>query len=284
MSKYENFDYESKRRTIKLCKFLNNKMKSEEDQRYEITKMIAPYSTTSSPYNKILEFNKKTKAVCQNTDLTLFLDQCKVIFVGDASCGKTSLINRFTSSSFDQDYKQTLGVDYEAKFFDVLDVSYNVGFWDVPGHEKFKFIVQSYYKNSNVIVVVFDLTRPTTLVNAKIWMEEALNQNTKTDPIRFLVGTKSDLLSKKAQEGIEAHANFIAQELDAEYFSVSSKDGTEVNNLFKRFTALAFENSVQKLIKPPDYYTVKNNLSKLGAFRKDEKKKKSFWMWLSSCL
>lgn len=260
MSKYENFDSESKKKTLKLCKFLNARKKSDEDQRYEITKMVPPYTTTS-PYGKILDFNNKTKAVCGNTDLSMFLDQCKVIFVGDANCGKTSLINRFMSSLFDSEYKPTVGVNYEAKYFDVLDVGYTMGCWDVPGDERFKMIVQSYYKNANVIVVVFDLTRPSTLVNATKWMQETLAANMKSDPIRFLVGNKSDLLSKRALEGLEAHANLVAQELDAEYFSVSSKSGNEVNNLFKRFTALAFENSVQKLIKPPDYYTVKNNLS-----------------------
>jgi small GTP-binding protein len=259
MSKYINFDNESKKRPMKLCKFLNARKKSEDD-RCEVTKMIAPYTTTS-PYSKILDFNNKTKAVCGSTDLSMFLDQCKVIFVGDANCGKTSLVQRFTSSTFDSEYKPTAGVEYETKYFDVLNVGYNVGLWDVPGEERFKQIVQSYYKSSNVIVVVFDLTRPTTLVNAAKWMQETLAANLKTDPIRFLVGTKSDLLSKRALEGLEAHANFVAQELDAEYFSVSSKTGAEVSNLFKRFTALAFENSVQKLIRPPDYYTVKNNLS-----------------------
>jgi small GTP-binding protein len=260
MSKYTSFDNESKKKTLKLCKFLNARKKSEDDQRFEITKMIPPYTTTS-PYSKILDFNKKTKAVCENTDLSMFLDQCKVIFVGDSNCGKTSLINRFTSSSFNSNYKTTFGVDFESKYFEVLDAEYNVGLWDVPGDERFKMIVQSYYKSANVIVIVFDLTRPSTLVNATKWMKETLAANLKSDPIRFLVGAKSDLLSKKTLEGLEAHANLVAQELDAEYFSVSSKNGSEVYNLFKRFTALAFENSVQKLIKPPDYYTVKNSLS-----------------------
>lgn len=259
MSKYINFDNEPKRRSSKLCKFLKSR-KSDEDQRFEITKMIAPYSSIS-PYSKIAEFNSKTKAICQHTDLSMFLDQCKVLFVGDANCGKTSLIKRFTSSSFDGVYKPTRGVDFEAKFFDILDVDYNCGYWDVPGIDEFKIINQSYYKNANVVVVVFDLTRPSTLMNAKKWMKETLTANLKSDPIRFLVGTKCDLLSKKAQEGLEIHANLVAQELDAEYVSISSNDGTEVNNLFKRFTALAFENSVQKLIKPPDYHSVKNNLS-----------------------
>lgn len=260
MSKYIHFDNEPKRRNLKLCKFLNARKKCDDDQRYEIIKLAQPYSA-SSPYSKILEFNSKTKAVCSSTDLSMFLDQCKVIIVGDANCGKSSLIKRFTSSSFDLDYHPTVDVDYETKYFDVLDVGYSVGFWDAPGEERFKQIVQSYYKNANVIVVVFDLTRPSTLMNANKWMKETLAANIKTDPIRFLVGTKSDLLSRKTLEGLEAHANHVAQEMDAEYFSVSSKDGTEVNNLFKRFTGLAFENSVQKLIKPPDYHAVKNNLS-----------------------
>lgn len=260
MSRYKNFDSESSKRSLKLCRFLRSNRKSEDDQRFEIAKMAAPYSTTS-PYNQILDFNNKTKLICDSTDLSMFLDQCKVIFVGDASCGKSSLIKRFASSSFDLDCKTTLGADYEAKFFNVLDVDYNVGFWDLPGDEKFNAMSRPYYKNSNVIVVVFDLTRTSTLANAAKWMKETLTANVKTDPIRFLVGTKSDLLSKRVLEGLEEHANVIAQELDAEYFSVSSKDGTEVDNLFRRFTALSFENSIQKLIKPPDYHSVKNNIS-----------------------
>lgn len=260
MSKYVHFDNEQKRRNLKLCKFLNARRKCDEDQRYEIIKMVQPYSGLS-PYSRILDFNSKTKAVCSNTDLSMFLDQCKVILVGDANCGKSSLIKRFTSSSFDTEYHPTVDVDYESKYFDVLDVGYSVGFWDVPGEERFKLIVQAYYKKANVIVVVFDLTRPSTLMNASKWMKETLAANIKSDPIRFLVGTKSDLLSRKSLEGLEAHANLVAQEMDAEYFSVSSRDGTEINSLFKRFTGLAFENSVQKLIKPPDYHAVKNNLS-----------------------
>lgn len=260
MSKYESFDNDSKKGGLKLSKFFGARKKTDEEQRFDITKMILPYSN-SSPYHKILDFNKKTKAVCQNTDLTLFLDQCKTIFVGDAGCGKTSLIQRFSSSTFDLDYKQTSIAEYETKYFEILGIEYSVGFWDIPGDERFKFISRSYYKNAAVIVVAFDMTRPSTLANATKWMREALSANIKTDPIRFLVGTKKDLLSKKALEVLEAHAHFVAQELDAEFFSVSSKDGSEVNNLFKRFTALAFENSVQKLIRPPDYHDVKNNIS-----------------------
>lgn len=259
MSEYVKFDFESKRKSSRLTKFLTVRKRSN-DHRFEIMKMVPSYSS-SSPYNRIQDFNNKTKAVCLNTDLTMFLDQCKVVIVGDANCGKSTLIKRFTTSTFDENYRPTIGVVLEQKYFDVLENGYNVGFWDMPGEEKFRQIFQSYYKNSNVIVVVFDLTRPSTLMNAACWMRDTLAANMSTDPIRFLVGTKSDLLSKRALESLEAHASLVAQELDAEFCAVSAKDGSEVNNLFKRITALAFENSIQKLIRPPDYHTHKNNIS-----------------------
>lgn len=260
MSEYEKFDNDNRKRaTNKLTKFLTLRTK-HTDQRLEIMKMIPSYSS-ASPYHRIQDFNAKTKAVCLNTDLTMFLDQCKVLIVGDANCGKSKLIKRFTSSSFDEDYKPTLGVVLEQKYFEVLENGYNVGLWDVPGEEKFRQIFQSYYKNANVIVVVFDLTRPSTLLSAARWMRDTLAANMSSDPLRFLVGTKSDLLSKRALESLEDHASLMAQELDAEFFAVSAKDGSEVNNLFKRIASLAFENSVQKLIRPPDYNAVKNNIS-----------------------
>ncbi|KAG5677731.1 hypothetical protein PVAND_007462 [Polypedilum vanderplanki] len=256
MSKYKNFDNESKKRLSIFGSLLTSK---SDDQPNEIYKMPQSY-TQSSPYSKINDFNAKTKIVCQKTDLSLFLDQCKVIFIGDCETGKTSLINRFTSSTFDHCYRATHDVDFQTKYFEILNIAYTIGIWDLSGEEKYKILNQPYYKNANVIVAVFDLTKPSTLINACRWMKEALSANEKNDPIRFLVGTKSDLLTRKALERIEAHAEFIAQEVDAEYFSTSSRDDIEVTNLFKRFVSLSFDNSVQRLIRPPDYNVIKNNI------------------------
>lgn len=258
MSKYTHFDNDL-RRSIK---------RREEEDQFEISKMPQPYSM-SSPYVKITDFNQQTKFVCKKSDLSLFLEQCKVIFVGDCEVGKSSLIRKFTTNEFDSLYKATRGVDYESVNFDVLNVDYNVGIWDVSGEESYKIINQPYYKNATAIVALFDLTKPASMINASRWMKEALSANEKNDPLRFFVGTKSDLLPKKALQGLESHARFIAQEIDAEYFSTSSRDGTQVTNLFKRMTSLSFDKTVQKLIRPPDYNIVKNNIkSKFDCFLK----------------
>lgn len=88
MSKYISFDNEPKK-VSKFCKMINTKR--EDDRR--IQKMPQP-SSALSPYNKITEFSSKTKVICTKTDLSMFLESSKAIFVGDISTGKTSLINR----------------------------------------------------------------------------------------------------------------------------------------------------------------------------------------------
>ncbi|KAL7052085.1 hypothetical protein ACKWTF_004757 [Chironomus riparius] len=256
-NKYTQFDNDSK--ATKITSFGKLLKLQRDDQRNQICKMPQPY-TLSSPYSKIVDFNHKTKIVCQKTDLSLFLDQCNIVCIGDCETGKTSLINRFISSTFDHCYKATRDADYKSSYLEILNVGYNIGIWDLSGEDNYKILNRPYYKDVNVIVAVFDLTKPASLINAAKWMREALAVNDKCDPLRFLVGTKSDLLPKKALEGLESHACFIAQEIDAEYFSTSSRDDKEVSNLFRRLVSLAFDNSVQRLIKPADYNVVKNNI------------------------
>lgn len=106
------------------------------------------------------------------------------------------------------------------------------------------------------------MTRESTLNSTAGWLRDALrvNQNNE-EPFIFLVGTKSDLLDKKSLETMEKKAIKVAQEMNAELFLVSSKEGSAVRTLFRRFTSLAFENAVQKLITPSDLHKVKNNIS-----------------------
>ncbi|CAO1328655.1 unnamed protein product [Diamesa tonsa] len=254
--------------------------KREDDRRIQ---KMPQSSSVLSPYNKITEFSSKTKVICTKTDLSMFMESCKAIFVGDISTGKTSLINRFTRSTFEYEYKSTIGIDFETEYFRILDVEYNLQIWDSAGQERFKCIAKSYYRNANAIVVVHDLTRPSTLKNSITWLKDALQANERNEPYLFLVGTKCDLLSRRALEAAEKEAEAIAHQMNAEHISVSAREGTNVVNLFKRLTALAFESSVQKLITPPDYNLIRNNIINLGAFKKEEKSRKYFGKCLSGC-
>ena len=60
--------------------------------------------------------------------------------------GKTSLVQRFVNGSFNNDYKATIGVDFEVEQFKILNIPFNLQIWDTAGQERFKCIAAAYYR------------------------------------------------------------------------------------------------------------------------------------------
>ncbi|XP_055260889.1 ras-related protein Rab-36 isoform X2 [Moschus berezovskii] len=208
-------------------------------------------------------FHGQVSAACQRGNTgTVGLRLSKAVVVGDLYVGKTSLIHRFCKNVFDHDYKATIGVDFEIERFEVAGTPFSLQIWDTAGQEKFKCIASAYYRGAQVIITAFDLTDVQTLEHSRQWLEDALRENEPGSCFLFLVGTKKDLLSGAACEQAEAEAVRLANEMQAEYWSVSAKTGdlpdpgtapvTHVSALagenvkafFSRVAALAFEHSV----------------------------------------
>ncbi|XP_027812660.1 ras-related protein Rab-36 isoform X2 [Ovis aries] len=192
-------------------------------------------------------FHGQVSAACQRGNTgTIGLRLSKVVVVGDLYVGKTSLIHRFCKNVFDHDYKATIGVDFEIERFEVAGTPFSLQIWDTAGQEKFKCIASAYYRGAQVIITAFDLTDVQTLEHSRQWLEDALRENEPGACFLFLVGTKKDLLSGAACEQAEAEAVRLANEMQAEYWSVSAKTGENVKAFFSRVAALAFERSVLK--------------------------------------
>ncbi|XP_044921169.1 ras-related protein Rab-36 isoform X7 [Mustela putorius furo] len=150
----------------------------------------------------------------------------------------------FCKNVFDRDYKATIGVDFEIERFEITGIPYSLQIWDTAGQEKFKCIASAYYRGAQVIITAFDLTDVQTLEHTRQWLEDALRENEPGSCFVFLVGTKKDLLSGAACEQAEVEAVRLANEMKAEYWSVSAKTGENVKAFFSRVAALAFEQSV----------------------------------------
>ncbi|KAM7312861.1 ras-related protein Rab-34 [Ixodes scapularis] len=129
----------------------------------------------------------------------------------------------FCHEVYDANYKATIGVDFEVEKFSVLHVPFSLQIWDTAGQERFRSITSAYYRGAQVVILVFDLSLASSLYNTPKWLEETLESNGGHDPLRFLVGTKKDLVSDGVLDGMEEDATKIARRLDAEYWSVSAK-------------------------------------------------------------
>lgn len=209
-----------------------------------------PLLPSATPYRNI-DFDNEVKDAClSERSVRLGLKISKAIFVGDVGVGKTCLVNQFCHEIFDANYKATIGVDFEVERFDILNVPFNLQIWDTAGQERFRCLASAYYRGSQVIVIVFDISNLLSLQNCSMWYEETHKNNYK-DPVVFLVGTKKDLVSDATYNIVEKEAIILANKLSAEYWSVSSKTGENVKDFFFRLAALAFNFSVlRELVSP----------------------------------
>ena len=84
----------------------------------------------------------------------------KLVFLGDQSVGKTSIITRFTYDTFDSNYQATIGIDFLSKTMYLEDRTIRLQLWDTAGQERFRSLIPSYIRDSSVAVIVFDITSP----------------------------------------------------------------------------------------------------------------------------
>jgi Ras-related protein Rab-6A len=155
----------------------------------------------------------------------------KLTFIGDQSVGKTSLITRFCSSSFDANYQATIGVDLMSKLISVQSsksnqpVNIRLHLWDSAGQERFWSLIPSYVRDSSAVIVVFDLSNPRSLANVSMWVEW-VKKEAQPDVLMYLVGNKKDIADDSVKNSVKSDG-FIR------YYEVSAKSGDSVDSLFK---------------------------------------------------
>ncbi|GJN10972.1 hypothetical protein PR202_ga29123 [Eleusine coracana subsp. coracana] len=86
------------------------------------------------------------------------LAKYKLVFLGDQSVGKTSIITRFMYDKFDTTYQATIGIDFLSKTMYLEDRTVRLQLWDTAGQERFRSLIPSYIRDSSVAVVVFDVS------------------------------------------------------------------------------------------------------------------------------
>ncbi|KAM7160156.1 ras-related protein Rab-6A-like isoform 1-T1 [Macrochelys suwanniensis] len=162
------------------------------------------------------------------------LRKFKLVFLGEQSVGKTSLITRFMYDSFDNTYQATIGIDFLSKTMYLEDRTIRLQLWDTAGQERFRSLIPSYIRDSAAAVVVFDITNLNSFQQTSKWIDDVRTER-GSDVIIMLVGNKTDLADKR-QVSIE-EGERKAQELNVMYIETSAKAGYNMKQLFRRVAA-----------------------------------------------
>lgn len=173
------------------------------------------------------------------------LRKFKLVFLGEQSVGKTSLITRFMYDSFDNTYQATIGIDFLSKTMYLEDRTVRLQLWDTAGQERFRSLIPSYIRDSSVAVVVYDITNINSFQQTNKWIDDVRAER-GGDVIIMLVGNKTDLAEKR-QVSTEDGEN-KAKELNVMFIETSAKAGHNVKQLFRKVAAAlpGMENTQEK--------------------------------------
>ena len=153
----------------------------------------------------------------------------KLIFLGDQNVGKSCILNRFMNDTFTEEYQATIGLDFQSKNVQIDNQDIHLLLYDTAGQEKFRSLIPMYTRDSNIILLVYEINNKDSFLHLPDWVNDLTNVN-KDDVIFALVGNKIDL-EESRQVSTEEGQKF-AEEHGYIFQEVSAKTGDGFSDLF----------------------------------------------------
>jgi Ras-related protein Rab-1A len=197
----------------------------------------------------------------------------KIILIGDSAVGKTCIFKKITTGVFNEKSISTIGMDRRTLNFTIKDsegrdLDVEVQLWDTAGQERFRTITNNYYKSSQGLLLIYDITKKDTFNNVENWInsiKETLGEEDKY--LIVLIGNKVDLAeaNPETREVSLDEAEEICKKDDIFWGGeCSAKDFSEdkLKEIFTKYT--------QEI-----YKKVGVNIVKAGIVNKPDKPRKS---------
>jgi small GTP-binding protein len=170
----------------------------------------------------------------------------KVIILGEASVGKTSIINQWLYGSFTFDTKPTVGAGLSPVQLMVDGAVQAFHVWDTAGTPQYRDVVPMYCRSAAIAIIVFDLSQAASFEKVEEWYNFVREA---ADPVLMLIGNKLDLTDQRAVDGSAADA--LAERLSVRYLEVSACTGEGMNDFGRTILDCARESRTKMMIASP---------------------------------
>jgi small GTP-binding protein len=168
-------------------------------------------------------------AVTRNVPSAGKIFQFKLVLLGEAAVGKSSLVLRFVKGHFHEYQESTIGAAFLTQTVCLDETTVKFEIWDTAGQERYHSLAPMYYRGAQAAIIVYDITNQESFSKAKAWVRE-LQRQANPNIVIALAGNKADLTNKRAVEFEEAQA--YAEEQGLLFLETSAKNGVNVNDLF----------------------------------------------------
>ncbi|PFH36797.1 Ras family protein [Besnoitia besnoiti] len=161
----------------------------------------------------------------------------RVAVVGDVGVGKTTLLQCFVNGTdptrregLGVEAGPTIGVDYLRKTIRIKNENVCLHFWNLSGDAVFGEMRKEFYKESDAVVLVFDVTSRASYKNLSSWLSVLQPLLDDHRFSLFLCGNKAESASRVVEE---SEGRLWALKNGLPYFEVSSTTGQGVDTLFE---------------------------------------------------
>ena len=154
----------------------------------------------------------------------------KILLLGDSSVGKTCFLLRYTDNTFQEIYMSTIGLDYRLKTVKLPnEKKIRAQIWDTAGQDRFRAITKNYYKGSNGIILIYDVTDKKSFEGVKNWIEQIRDEVTQ-EVLIYLVGNKID--KKEERKISKEEGKKLADSFGVQFYESSAKTGENIDLIF----------------------------------------------------
>jgi Ras-related protein Rab-5C len=157
----------------------------------------------------------------------------KLVLLGDASVGKSSLLCRFYRNEFDPHVFTTIGETFVTHTFHLRGQDLTVRLWDTPGQDQYASHSALCVRDASACIVVYDVTRPDTFLHAQEHISRYTMNCKLRNSIVVVAGNKRDLLDPAAVDAQFAELAAIESGPCIRTFLVSAQSGEDVSELFQ---------------------------------------------------
>lgn len=155
----------------------------------------------------------------------------KVLILGDMAVGKTCFLVRFCEGKFEQSMMSTIGIDFRNKYLMHEGQKIELELWDTAGQERFRSITKNYFKGTDGIILLYDITNRTTYSNVKTWMMSIKDMLNIKDLAVVICGNKCDC-SEEERAVSKEEGEKIANQYKVKFLETSSKSDINIKETF----------------------------------------------------
>ena len=200
----------------------------------------------------------------------------KVILIGNSEVGKTSLFKKITTGQFSEKNISTIGMDKKTLPVEIeinnIKKNVDISLVDTAGEERFRSITKNYFKESDGILLLYDVTNRDSFKNVENWIEsinEMLGSHKDSKYVIFLIGNKIDLIGLEGKERMvtEEEAQNICKEKSLVWGGECSVKNIEFEDLkekFKNYVKSIYDKVGEKQVRT-------QNAKKMDGYKKKKK-------------